>query len=141
MVQRLSPVLTTYVVAGVTSTTGSVTSAPATGVPGRVGVKRTPPVELLDEVAVAGASGLKETGGEPADELSLVEPRVEPERFGIFIVGGASAVATVSVGAGAGLVVELQPGVAKMRTRAKKWMPTTMPKIFRIFIGRFGSRL
>jgi hypothetical protein len=25
--------------------------------------------------------------------------------------------------------------LAKMRISAKRWMPTTMPKIFRIFIG------
>jgi hypothetical protein len=33
------------------------------------------------------------------------------------------------------LVVALQPGFAKIRTRANTWMPTTMPKILRIFIG------
>jgi hypothetical protein len=40
----------------------------------------------------------------------------------------------VSAGAGTGLDDELQPGLAKMRTRANTWIPTTMPKIFRIFI-------
>ena len=34
--------------------------------------------------------------------------------------------------------VELQPGFAKIRISAKRWMPTTIPKIFRIFIGGFG---
>ena len=57
------------------------------------------------------------------------------ERFGTLMAGAGSDFATVSVGAGAGLVDELQPGVAKMRTRANTWMPTTMPKILRIFIG------
>ena len=51
------------------------------------------------------------------------------------IIGAGSVFATVSTGAGAGFEDELQPGLAKMRTRANTWMPTTMPKIFRIFIG------
>jgi hypothetical protein len=46
--------------------------------------------------------------------------------------------ALVSPGAGAFLAVELQPGFAKIRISAKRWMPTTIPKIFRIFIGGFG---
>src|SRR5688572_30519667 len=37
IVERLSPDFTVYDVAGVTSATGCVCSAPATGVPGRVG--------------------------------------------------------------------------------------------------------
>jgi hypothetical protein len=44
----------------------------------------------------------------------------------------------VSPGEGGVFVVELQPGLAKIRISAKRWMPTTMPKIFRIFIGGFG---
>jgi hypothetical protein len=41
----------------------------------------------------------------------------------------------VSEGVGAGWLVELQPGFAKIRIRAKTWIPTTTPKILRIFIG------
>ena len=48
---------------------------------------------------------------------------------------------TVSVGEGAGLFGELQPGFAKIRISAKRWMPTTIPKIFRIFIGGLVERL
>jgi hypothetical protein len=53
--------------------------------------------------------------------------------------GAGEGAAAVSVGRGAGLLVELQPGLAKIRIRAKTWMPTTMPKIFRIFIGGAGE--
>ena len=43
--------------------------------------------------------------------------------------------ATGSAGGGAArLVLEVQPGLAKMRIKANTWMPTTMPKIFRIFM-------
>jgi hypothetical protein len=52
--------------------------------------------------------------------------------------GAASGCGVVSAVDGAGLLVELQPGLAKIRMSAKTWMPTTMPKIFRIFIGGFG---
>ena len=46
----------------------------------------------------------------------------------------------VAAGEGAGFVVELQPGLAKMRMRANTWTPTTRPKIFRIFIvGEIGK--
>src|SRR6185295_163340 len=48
---------------------------------------------------------------------------------------GASAFVTVSLGVGADLVIALQPGFAKIRIKANTWMPTTMPKTFRIFIG------
>ena len=54
---------------------------------------------------------------------------------GMVTGGGVSTLAAVSAGVGAVLAVELQPGLAKIRIRAKTWIPTTMPKIFRIFIG------
>ena len=47
----------------------------------------------------------------------------------------------VSPGDGGVLDVELQPGLAKIRISAKRWMPTTIPKIFRIFIGGLVERL
>ena len=51
--------------------------------------------------------------------------------LGIEIDGeGASDLTTVSEAEGAGCAVELQPGFAKMRTKANTWMPTTMPKTF-----------
>src|SRR5689334_12150098 len=84
--------------------------------------------------AVAGASGLKLSGtaaigGWPVGTLTGCEP------IGTVIDGDASVLAIVSLGAGVGLVVELQPGFAKMNRRANTWMPTTAPKIFRIFMA------
>jgi hypothetical protein len=75
------------------------------------------------------ASGLNVTGGGGGAAVMLVGV------FGTVSGAGASALATVSVGAGAGLEEELQPGLAKIRTRANTWIPTTMPKILTIFIG------
>lgn len=130
IVHRLSPALTTYVDAGVTSATGSVMSAPATGVPGRVGVKRTPLSAITG--AAAGVSGLKEIADEvdagSFEALGAFEFELGAERIGDVVVDA------VSLGEGDGFVV-LQPGFAKIRISAKRWMPTTMPKIFRIFIG------
>src|SRR5688572_22857864 len=110
--------------------------AVATGVPGRVGVKRTVGAALptLDDgSAVAGASGLN-GGGVLATGGVLAAGVVEG------VVPGVD-VETVSPGLGAGLVLELHPGFAKIRTSAKTWMPTTMPKIFRIFIGGMVGRV
>jgi len=47
---------------------------------------------------------------------------------------GSSFLLTVSEGEGAGLLGELQPGFAKINTSAKTRMPTTTPKILRIFM-------
>jgi hypothetical protein len=119
-----------YDAAGVMSVTGSLTSTPATGLPGRVGVTRAPPADGID--APAGASGLNVM----ADDVDVDEVDVE----GALTSGlAASVFEVVSASAGVGFVVELQPGLAKIRMSAKTWMPTTIPKIFRIFIGGFGS--
>ena len=138
IVQRLSPDFTVYEVAGVTSAMGSATSAPATGVPGLVGVKRTPVSFAGAGAAAAGVSGLNVI----ADDAGAVSV----EAAGVAAVtgeeaaGGGLVLALVSLGEGAVLLVELQPGLAKMRISAKRWMPTTMPKIFRIFIGGLVER-
>lgn len=107
--------------------------APATGVPGRVGVKRTPLSAAVG--AAAGVSGLNEMADDMDDDsfdaIDGFEFLLGAERIGEVVVEA------VSLGEGEGLVV-LHPGLAKIRISAKRWMPTTMPKIFRIFIGGFG---
>ena len=60
---------------------------------------------------------------------------------GALTSGEGSVFDIVSLVDGVGLAVELQPGLAKIRISAKTWMPTTMPKIFRIFIGELVVRL
>jgi hypothetical protein len=54
---------------------------------------------------------------------------------GTTVADGEASATTVSDGDGAGFDAELQPGLAKIRINAKAWMPTTTPKILRIFMG------
>ena len=118
------------------SATGSAKIAPATGVPGRVGVKRTPGSPAAGAGA-AGASGLNVIAEELGVSVVVLDA-LELE-FGAATIGdGVVLGAAVSPSDGGVLDVELQPGLAKIRISAKRWMPTTMPKIFRIFIGGFG---
>jgi len=59
----------------------------------------------------------------------------EPLESGTLTTGAAGAgAAAVSAAVGAGLLVELQPGLAKMSMSANRWMPTTTPKTRMIFI-------
>ena len=90
----------------------SAGTAEAAGVLGRVGVKRTP--TLLESLAgelksVAAGAGVMLGAPVSAEDCT----------FGTVTVGAADDAATVSAGAGAGLVVELQPGFANIRMRAK----------------------
>ena len=87
-------------VIGVTSLTGSATRVEATGVFGRVGVKRTPTLGA----ELAGASGLKSAGSGGGGAATAIVGAV----FGTVMGATDSVFATVSAGAGAGLVVELQ---------------------------------
>ena len=80
-------------------------------------------------------SGLKfrgtvEIGGWPFGTVTDDEP------IGTAIDEDAGAAeAIVSLGAGVGLLDVLQPGFAKTKRRTNTWMPTTAPKIFRIFMA------
>jgi hypothetical protein len=98
-------------------------------VPGRVGEKRT--------TGAAGALGSNVDGteitGESIDEAADGDADIA--------AGASSVFVRVSDGEGAGLFVELQPGFAKIRIRANTWMPTTTPKILRIFMGEIVGRL
>jgi hypothetical protein len=117
--QRLSPDTTTYVAAGTTSATGFASRAVAAGVFGRVGgYTAAPPVGVpgLKVIAVGTSAGAG-------------------------VIGDAAG-ATVGAAAGGGgeetwsvcVLPTEQPGSAKMSRSATKWMPTTTPKILRIFM-------
>ena len=123
--------------AGVTPDTGSGASTPATGEFGRVGATRGPSA-AVDGAAAAGELGLNVIADE-LDDVSVAAGTVEVDVALGVVAMGAVGFAAVSLADGGVLVVELQPGFAKIRIRAKRWMPTTMPKIFRIFIGGIGS--
>ena len=97
-------------------------------------MKRTP-VSVVAGAAAAGVSGLNVMADEPGVDSA-------GGCSGVVVAGAATIgdgpVEVVSAAEGGGLAVELQPGLAKIRISAKRWMPTTMPKIFRIFIGGIG---
>ena len=103
----------------------------AAGVPGRVGENRM--------AGVAVAFGSKDDGaaltGESPPAIVTGVTLSGVVRDGDAALEASSFFETVSEGEGAGLLGELQPGFAKIRTSAKTWMPTTTPKILRIFMG------
>src|ERR1035437_7764585 len=72
---------------------------------------------------MAGAFGSKPV----AESLAAASGRVMEGE-------AVSDLTVVSAGGGVGLVLAPQPGFPKIRIKAKTWMPTTMPNIFRIFI-------
>jgi hypothetical protein len=95
----------------------------AAGVPGRVGEKRTP--------ATAGAVGSNPIGAAEIDDASAA-----PASGTVTTGADGAGAEAVSAGFGAGLLVELQPGLAKISMSAKRWMPTTTPNTRMIFIGK-----
>lgn len=98
--------------------------------PGRVGLYRDAPkpatlIETVDDESPPDEAGMI---GDESDALD-----------GTVIIGDGSVLATVSDGAGVGLLAELQPGLARRNSKAKAWMPTTTPATLRIFMLRdFG---
>ena len=108
---------------------------------------------LISALTLSGGAGLalaqdKDTVGKPAGEAT--QPKAEKKKLTVgdvpllsagaiggrdIVGGGAEGFGAVSATVGAVLVVEVQPGMANTRTSRNTWMPTTTPKIFRIFIG------
>ena len=89
-------------------------------------------MEVTTGAAAAGVSGLN------AITVAVLAKASVGVMSGTEMVGAgadAAGLGAVSAAVGAVLTVEEQPGMAKTSTSRKTWMPTTIPKIFRIFIG------
>ena len=115
IVQRLSPDFTVYDDAGVMSPIGSDISAPATGVFGRVGTKRSPADAA--GAGAAGAFGLKVIAEEDDSAAGVVAVGA---LLGAEPTDAGGVFEAVSAAAGGVLLVELQPGLAKIRISAKR---------------------
>ena len=111
--------------------TGEDSKFEAAGVPGRVGENR---IDGLAGALGSNVFGIELTGESPPAIVTGVTLS-EPPR-GAAAGAESSVLETVSDGEGAGLFGELHPGFAKISTSAKTWMPTTTPKILRIFMSR-----